>query len=65
MIRKVPCTEVKVSVFKVLRWRHYTEGLTDSVAPEPDGSSPHSQKLSNGPYPKPGESTPHSRSQSP
>jgi hypothetical protein len=30
------------------------------VAPEPEGSSPHSQQAANGPYPEPGESTPHS-----
>jgi hypothetical protein len=29
------------------------------VAPEPEGSSPHSQQPANGPYPEPDESTPH------
>jgi hypothetical protein len=29
------------------------------VAPEPEVSSPHSQKPSSGPYPEPGQSTPH------
>jgi hypothetical protein len=29
----------------------------NSVAPEPVGSSPHSQQPDNGPYPEPGEST--------
>jgi hypothetical protein len=33
--------------------------LTNSVAPEPEGSSPHSQQPANGPYPEPGESTQH------
>jgi hypothetical protein len=33
--------------------------LTNSMAPEPEGSSPHSQQPPNGPYPEPGESTPH------
>jgi hypothetical protein len=33
--------------------------LTNSVAPEPEGSSPHSQQPANYPYPEPGESTPH------
>jgi hypothetical protein len=33
---------------------------TNSVAPESQGSSPHSQQPSNGPYPEPDESTPHS-----
>jgi hypothetical protein len=33
--------------------------MTNSVAPEPEGSSPHSQQPANGPYPEPAESTPH------
>jgi hypothetical protein len=33
--------------------------ITNSVAPEPEGSSPHSQQPANGPYPEPGEFTPH------
>jgi hypothetical protein len=33
--------------------------LTNSVAPEPEGSSPHTQQPANDPYPEPGESTPH------
>jgi hypothetical protein len=33
--------------------------VTDSVAPEPEGSSPHSQQPASGPYPEPGESTAH------
>jgi hypothetical protein len=41
-----------------------TNRLTNSVAPEPEGSSPHSQELANGPYPEPGESTPHPPNQS-
>jgi hypothetical protein len=32
--------------------------LTNSVAPEPEGSSPHSQQPPNGPHHEPGESTP-------
>jgi hypothetical protein len=35
------------------------------VAPEPEGSSPHSQQPANGPYPEPAESTPHPPNQSP
>jgi hypothetical protein len=31
--------------------------ITNSVAPEPEGSSPHSQQPATGPYPEPGEST--------
>jgi hypothetical protein len=33
--------------------------LTNSVAQEPKGSSPHSQQLATGPYPQPVESDPH------
>jgi hypothetical protein len=33
--------------------------LKNSVAPEPEGSSPHSQQPANCPYLEPGESTPH------
>jgi hypothetical protein len=29
------------------------------MAPDPEGSSPHSQQPANGPYPETGESTPH------
>jgi hypothetical protein len=32
--------------------------VANSVTPEPEGSSPHSQQSANGPYPEPGESTP-------
>jgi hypothetical protein len=42
-----------------------TNQLTNSVAPEPGGSSPHSQQPANGPYPEPAESTPHPLNQSP
>jgi hypothetical protein len=38
--------------------------VTNSVAQEPEGSSPHSQQLATGPYPEPVESNPPS-SQSP
>jgi hypothetical protein len=38
---------------------------TNSLAPEPEGSSPHSQQPANDPYPEPGESTPHTPNQSP
>jgi hypothetical protein len=38
--------------------------VTNSVAPEPEGSSPHSQQPANDPYPEPGESTPHTPNQS-
>jgi hypothetical protein len=33
--------------------------LTNSVAPEPEGSSPHSRQSTDSPYPEPGESTQH------
>jgi hypothetical protein len=39
--------------------------LTNSVAPEPEGLSPHSQQPANGPYPEPDESIQHPTSQSP
>jgi hypothetical protein len=40
-------------------------GVTNSVAQEPEGSSPHSQQLAAGPYPDPVESnTPPPSSQS-
>jgi hypothetical protein len=35
--------------------------LSNSVAPKPEGSSPHSQQPATGPYPQPNESTPPSR----
>jgi hypothetical protein len=47
------------SLDSVCTWR------TNSVAPEPEGSSPHSQEPANDPYPEPGESTPHPPNQSP
>jgi hypothetical protein len=34
--------------------------ITNSVAYEPEGSSPHSQQLATGPYPEPVESNPNS-----
>jgi hypothetical protein len=36
-----------------------TESVTDSVAQEPEGSSPHSQQPATGPCPEPVESNPH------
>jgi hypothetical protein len=38
---------------------------TNSVAQEPEGSSPHSKQPATGPYPEPVESNPHPPSQSP
>jgi hypothetical protein len=38
---------------------------SNSVAQEPEGSSPHSQQLATGPCPEPVESNPHAPSQSP
>jgi hypothetical protein len=38
---------------------------TNSVAPEPEGSSPHSPEPTKDPYPEPGESTPRVPNQSP
>jgi hypothetical protein len=37
--------------------------LTNSVAPEPEGSSSHSRESTTGPYPNPGASTPHTHTQ--
>jgi hypothetical protein len=42
-----------------------TKQPTNSVAPQPEGSSPHSQQPASGPYPQPVESTPHLSNQSP
>jgi hypothetical protein len=39
--------------------------LTNSVAQEPEGSSPHSQQSATGPCPETVESNPHTPSQSP
>jgi hypothetical protein len=39
--------------------------LTNSVTPETEGSSPHSQQPANDPCPEPGESTTHPPNQSP
>jgi hypothetical protein len=39
--------------------------ITNSVAPEPEGSSPYSQQPATGPYPEPTGSNLHSHSQSP
>jgi hypothetical protein len=47
-----------IKIPQPVKIRLYVE-LTNSVAPEPEGSSPHSQQPANGPYPEPGESTPH------
>jgi hypothetical protein len=33
--------------------------VTNSMAQEPEGSSPHSQQFATGPYPEPVESNPH------
>jgi hypothetical protein len=39
--------------------------LTNYVAPEPEGSSLHSQEPTNDHYPEPGDSTPHPLNESP
>jgi hypothetical protein len=44
---------LNIGLYKV-----YCFKLTNFVAPEPEGSSPHSQQPANDPYPEPGESTP-------
>jgi hypothetical protein len=51
----------KTTIYTKFRWwkprRKWP--LTHSVAPEPEGSSPHSQQPTTSPYPEPGECTPH------
>jgi hypothetical protein len=43
----------------------FAKQLSKSVAPEPEGSSPHSQQPANDSYPEPGECTQHPSNQSP
>jgi hypothetical protein len=50
---------------KILKTLGVETLITNSVAPEPKGSSPHSQQPANDPYPEPGESNPHPPNQSP
>jgi hypothetical protein len=42
----------------------YSGVTTNSMAQEPEGSSPHSEQLATGPYPEPAESNPHPHIQS-
>jgi hypothetical protein len=44
---------------------HLFAQLTNSVAPEPEGLSPHSQQPATGPYPVPIESIPHTHTYTP
>jgi hypothetical protein len=55
-------TEYCSNINRFLDHKHI---LTNSVAQEPEGSSPHSQQPATGPRPEPVESNPHTRSQSP
>jgi hypothetical protein len=48
-----------------LPYRMLHSVLTNSMAQEPKGSSPHSQQFATGPYSEPVESNPHPPSQSP
>jgi hypothetical protein len=62
MMRSQGCWWVKKFSFVVSRFLEpVTESLagTNSVAPEPEGSSPYSQEPTNGPYPELVESSPH------
>jgi hypothetical protein len=59
-------TKIPEVFFKAHQRPWWQQGnQTNSVAPEPEGSSPHSQQPANGPYPEPGESTPHPPNQYP
>jgi hypothetical protein len=55
-----PVAAILASVSKGMEFSgtHLIQHLTNSVAPEPEGSSPHSQQPANCPYPEPGESIP-------
>jgi hypothetical protein len=54
------CVRVRACVYVCVYIR-----ITNSVAQESEGSSPHSQQLATDPYPEPVESNPHLTSQSP
>jgi hypothetical protein len=47
------------------KWKYKSARITNSVAPEPEGSSPYSQEPATGPYPEPAGSNLHSPSQFP
>jgi hypothetical protein len=53
---------VVVTVLSVLKILH--RYITNSVAQEPEGSTPHSQQPATGPCPEPVESSPHPPNQS-
>jgi hypothetical protein len=63
MKRLLACHIVKemLSNYITIRnsWTNPVTKLTNSVAPESEGSSQHLQQPANDPYPEPGESTPH------
>jgi hypothetical protein len=54
-------TQYNMTYFTIIS----TMSLTNSVAQEPEGSSPHSQQPATGPCPEPVESNPHPPCQSP
>jgi hypothetical protein len=56
--------ERALEVCKIKRQVKHVE-LTNSMAPEPQGSTPHSQEPANDSYPESGESTAHPPNQSP
>jgi hypothetical protein len=63
-LKKWPCSgncvnKILESLYEVYITSTYDENNTKSVAPEPEGSSQHSQQPANEPYSEPGESTPH------
>jgi hypothetical protein len=56
-----PNKELQFLPFVSYECENWSDTLTHahSVAPEPEGTSPCSQKPANSLYPEPGESTPH------
>jgi hypothetical protein len=69
MVTTLWTLRTSVYLVELLNMEHFVESrhlnpitvrckLTNSVAPEPEGSSPHPQQPATVPYPQPGESTP-------
>jgi hypothetical protein len=56
---------IRTYIVRIILLLFYIYNIYNSVAPEPEVSSPHSKQLATGPYPEPAESTPHPFSKSP